>query len=224
MGKILELEHISKLYPGVVALDDVSFSIEEGQVHALMGENGAGKSTLIKVISGAIKPEQGTIIIGNERYQSLTPALSKEKGVGVIYQEFNLVPTMSVVENIFLGEKIGSKLTPDFKKMREMAREIFDEFGVDIDVDEMVSELTPGKQQLVEIAKTLTRNVKLIIMDEPSASISVADVKTLFDIIVKLKKKGVTIIYISHRMEEVFEIADAVSIMRDGHYIGTCDM
>ncbi|WP_283683854.1 sugar ABC transporter ATP-binding protein [Parablautia sp. Marseille-Q6255] len=224
MGKILELEHVSKLYPGVVALDDVSFSIEEGQVHALMGENGAGKSTLIKVISGAIKPEQGTIIIGGERYQSLTPALSKEKGVGVIYQEFNLVPTMSVVENIFLGERIGSKITPDFKKMREMAREIFDEFGVEINVDEMVSELTPGKQQLVEIAKTLTRNVKLIIMDEPSASISVADVKTLFEIIAKLKKKGVTIIYISHRMEEVFEIADVVSIMRDGHYIGTCAM
>lgn len=224
MGKILELEHISKFYPGVIALDDVSLSIEEGQVHALMGENGAGKSTLIKVISGAIRPEKGRIIISGESYKMLTPALSKDRGVGVIYQEFNLVPTMSVVENIFLGEKLGNPIMPDFDKMHEKAREIFDEFGVDIDTRAMVGDLTPGKQQLVEIAKTLIRNVKLIIMDEPSASISVADVKTLFHIIRKLKEKGVTIIYISHRMEEVFEIADCVSIMRDGHYIGTKNM
>ncbi|QHQ62839.1 ATP-binding cassette domain-containing protein [Anaerocolumna sedimenticola] len=224
MGKILELEHISKFYPGVVALDDVSFFIEEGQVHALMGENGAGKSTLIKVISGAIKPEQGHINISGERFDSLTPALSKDKGVGVIYQEFNLVPTMSVVENIFLGEKIGGSIIPDFEEMQRKAQDIFDEFGVDIDPKVMVGELTPGKQQLVEIAKTLTRNVKLIIMDEPSASISVADVQTLFRIIGQLKEKGVTIIYISHRMEEVFEIADVVSIMRDGRYVGTKSM
>ncbi len=223
MGTILELQHISKFYPGVVALDDVSLKIEEGQVHALMGENGAGKSTMIKVISGAIKPERGSIIIRGETFSSLTPALSREKGIGVIYQEFNLVPTMSVVENIFLGEKVGNSFMPDFEMMHRKAREIFDEFGVDIDTKAMVSELTPGKQQLVEIAKTLTRNVKLIIMDEPSASISVADVNTLFGIIRKLQKKGVTIIYISHRMEEVFEIADCVSIMRDGHYIGTKD-
>lgn len=220
MGKILELEHISKFYPGVVALDDVSLSVEEGQVHALMGENGAGKSTMIKVISGAIKPEKGNIVIAGERFHSLTPALSKEKGIGVIYQEFNLVPTMSVLENIFLGEKIGNKIMPDFDEMRRKALEIFHEFGVDIDVNAMVSELTPGKQQLVEIAKTLTRNVKLIIMDEPSASISVADVQTLFRIIEQLRRKGVTIIYISHRMEEVFEIADVVSVMRDGKYVG----
>ena len=224
MEKILELEHISKFYPGVTALDDVNFSIEKGQVHALMGENGAGKSTLIKVISGAIKPEHGNIVISGERFSSLTPALSKDKGIGVIYQEFNLVPTMSVVENIFLGEQIGNKIMPDFNEMHRRAQEIFDEFGVDIDTSAMVSELTPGKQQLVEIAKTLTRNVKLIIMDEPSASISVADVQTLFRIIAKLKEKGVTIIYISHRMEEVFEIADVVSIMRDGKYIGTKSM
>lgn len=220
MGKILELEHISKFYPGVVALDDVSLSVEAGQVHALMGENGAGKSTMIKVISGAIKPEKGNIVITGERFDSLTPALSKEKGIGVIYQEFNLVPTMSVLENIFLGEKIGNKIMPDFDEMRRKALEIFHEFGVDIDVNAMVSELTPGKQQLVEIAKTLTRNVKLIIMDEPSASISVADVQTLFRIIEQLRRKGVTIIYISHRMEEVFEIADVVSVMRDGKYVG----
>lgn len=220
MGKILELEHISKFYPGVVALDDVSLSVEAGQVHALMGENGAGKSTMIKVISGAIKPEKGNIVIAGERFHSLTPALSKEKGIGVIYQEFNLVPTMSVLENIFLGEKIGNKIMPDFDEMRRKALEIFHEFGVDIDVNAMVSELTPGKQQLVEIAKTLTRNVKLIIMDEPSGSISVADVQTLFRIIEQLRRKGVTIIYISHRMEEVFEIADVVSVMRDGKYVG----
>ena len=224
MGKILKLTNISKFYPGVVALDDVSLSIEEGQVHALMVENGAGKSTLIKVISGAIKPERGQIIISGEHFNSLSPALSKEKGIGVIYQEFNLVPTMSVVENIFLGEKVGGSVIPDFNEMERRAIELFHEFGVDINPKAMVGELTPGKQQLVEIAKTLTRKVKLIIMDEPSASISVADVQTLFRIIRQLKDKGVTIIYISHRMEEVLEIADVVSIMRDGRYIGTKDM
>lgn len=223
MKTILKLTNISKTYPGVNALQNVSLEFGEGEVHSIMGENGAGKSTMIKVMSGAIKPDDngGMIEVDGEKITHMTPALSREKGISVIYQEFTLVPTMSVVENIFLGEKVGGKLIPDFKEMRRRAKEIFDEFGVDIDLDAMVSELTPGKQQLVEIAKALTKNVKIMIMDEPSASISVADVKTLFSIIEKLKKKKVTIIYISHRMEEVFELSDRVSILRDGTYIGT---
>lgn len=226
MKTILKLTNISKTYPGVKALQNVSLEFKEGEIHSIMGENGAGKSTMIKIMSGAIQPDNngGQIEVDGEIIRHMTPALSKNKGISVIYQEFTLVPTMSVVENIFLGEKVGGKIIPDFKKMRKKAKEIFDEFGVDIDLDAMVSELTPGKQQLVEIAKALTKNVKIMIMDEPSASISVADVKTLFSIIQKLKEKKVTIIYISHRMEEVFELSDRVSILRDGTYVGTEDI
>lgn len=226
MKTILKLTNISKTYPGVKALQNVSMEFREGEIHSIMGENGAGKSTMIKTISGAIQPDpgEGTIEIDGEVVLHMTPALARDKGISVIYQEFTLVPTMSVVENIFLGQKVGGKMMPDFREMRRRAKEIFDEFGVDIDLDAMVSELTPGKQQLVEIAKALTKKVKIMIMDEPSASISVADVKTLFSIIHKLKEKKVTIIYISHRMEEVFELSDRVSILRDGSYIGTRDI
>lgn len=226
MKTILKLTNISKTYPGVKALQNISMEFGEGEIHSIMGENGAGKSTMIKIISGAIQPDpgEGVIEIDGEVVPHMTPALARDKGISVIYQEFTLVPTMSVVENIFLGQRVGGKVMPDFKEMRRRAKEIFDEFDVDIDLDVMVSELTPGKQQLVEIAKALTKNVKIMIMDEPSASISVADVKTLFSIIHKLKEKKVTIIYISHRMEEVFELSDRVSILRDGMYIGTKDI
>lgn len=224
MKTVLELQGISKRYPGVIALDKVSMEFAPGEVHAIMGENGAGKSTMIKVISGAIQPNEGKVIIEGEAFDHMTPALARSKGVGVIYQEFNLVPSLSVVENIFLGEKVGNKLMPDFKEMIVRAEKIFTEFGVDIDPNEMVGKLTPGKQQLVEIAKALSQNCKIMIMDEPSASISIADVKTLFEIIEKLKKKNVTVIYISHRMEEVFEIADRISVMRDGCYVDTKKM
>lgn len=221
MKTILKLNDISKYYPGVVALDHVSMEFGEGEIHSIMGENGAGKSTMIKIVSGAIEPSEGCIEIAGEKIDRLTPALAKQKGIGVIYQEFNLIPSMSVVENIFMGEQVGNKFMPDFKEMHKRAKKIFDEFDVDIDTYEQVGNLTPGKQQLVEIAKALSQNVKIMIMDEPTASISVADVKILFNIIHKLKEKKVTVIYISHRMEEVFELSDRVSILRDGKYIDT---
>lgn len=221
MDTILKINDIVKRYPGVLALDGVSMEFKEGEVHSIMGENGAGKSTLIKIISGAIKPDEGTIEICGDKFDYMTPMLSKKNGIGIIYQELNLVPSMSVVENIFLGQHVGSKIGPDFEEMDKRAKAIFKEFDVDIDTHEMVENLTTGKQQLVEIAKALTQNVKIMIMDEPSSSISVADVETLFKIINKLKEKKVTIIYISHRMEEIFELSDRVSVMRDGKYIDT---
>lgn len=221
MVEILSLDNIEKRYPGVIALDGVSMKFEEGEIHSIMGENGAGKSTLIKIVSGAITPDKGKIRINGQEFSSMNPAIAKKNGVGVIYQELNLVPTMSVVENIFLGEHVGSKIGPDFKEMHRRAEEIFKEFEVDIDTHEMVENLTAGKKQLVEIAKALLRNVKIMIMDEPSSSISVADVETLFRIIRKLKKRNVTIIYISHRMDEVFELSDRVTVLRDGKYITT---
>jgi len=162
----LSLNHITKIYPGVVALDDVTFDIPKGKIHALMGENGAGKSTLTKVISGAIEPTEGSITIDGKTYTKLDPALSSKLGIGIIYQEMNNVPTLSVVENVFLGKKLGGKLCPDVKLMKKKAKEVFDKLGVNIPLDVMVSQLSIAQQQIVEIAKALCQDVKVLIMDE----------------------------------------------------------
>lgn len=222
--KVLELKHITKLYPGVVALDDVSLSFKAGEIHSIMGENGAGKSTMIKIISGAIDQNEGTVIIDGEEFEKLTPSLSKEKGIGVIYQEFNLVPSLNVAENVFLGDHIGGKFIQDKKSMHEKTRKIFQDLNVNIDTYSMVGTLSTAQQQMVEIAKAISKEVKILIMDEPSAAISINEVEKLFQIIKKLQQKGVTIVYVSHRMDEVFEISDSVSIMRDGKYIATKSM
>ena len=213
---ILKIEGVTKVYPGVCALNDVSFEVKKGQVHALMGENGAGKSTLIKVISGAIHPEKGSIWIDGKSYEHLTPARAMELGIGVIYQEFNNVPSLSVTQNVFLGKRVGGRFMFDLKEMRRRTKEIFESLGVSIPVDAMVGNLSVAQQQIVEIARALSQNIKVLIMDEPSATLAIAEVRRLFDIILKLKKQGVTIIYISHRMEEVFELADSITILRDG--------
>ena len=161
---ILRISHISKKYPGVLALNDVSFDVKKGQIHALMGENGAGKSTLIKIISGAIQPSGGSVIINDTEYKSLTPALSSQLGIGVIYQEFNNVPSLSVVENVFLGKKIGGRFCPDQKLMNQKAQEIFDKLGVSIPLDIQTRRLSPAQQQIVEIARALSSDVKVLIM------------------------------------------------------------
>lgn len=221
METILELKSIVKEYPGVKALNHVSVSFNKGEVHALMGENGAGKSTLIKIISGAIKPNGGTILYEENEYESMNPVLSQKLGIGVIYQEFNLVPELSIAENIFLGRKLTNRFLISRKAMNEKASEIMKEFGIDIDVSKPVKNLTVAYQQLVEIAKTISNDVKVLIMDEPSAPLTEREISAMFKIIQKLKEKGVAIIYISHRMEEIFKIADRISVMRDGEYIGT---
>ena len=221
---ILKIEGVTKVYPGVCALNDVSFEVKKGQVHALMGENGAGKSTLIKVISGAIHPEKGSIWIDGKSYEHLTPARAMELGIGVIYQEFNNVPSLSVTQNVFLGKRVGGRFMFDLKEMRRRTKEIFESLGVSIPVDAMVGNLSVAQQQIVEIARALSQNIKVLIMDEPSATLAIAEVRRLFDIILKLKKQGVTIIYISHRMEEVFELADSITILRDGCHVKTCPM
>jgi ABC-type sugar transport system ATPase subunit len=218
---VLSLENITKKYPGVLALNNVSMSFLEGEVHALLGENGAGKSTLIKAVAGAINLDGGIIHVGGQDHQQMTPHLSRSLGIEVIYQEFNLVPTMSVAENIFLGDKTGKSILVDFKTMKSKTREIFKLFDVAIDPDAMVQDLPPAMQQIVEIAKAVSKNVKILIMDEPSAPLSVSEVEHMFEIIRSLRQKGVTIIYISHRLEEVFRISDRVTVMRDGQYVAT---
>ena len=217
---ILSVQGLTKRYPGVTALDNVSIDFREGEVHALVGENGAGKSTLIKIIAGAVLPDQGMIEIDGEKFSELTPHKAKEKQIEVIYQEFNLVGSLSVSENISFGEKQGFFV--NYRDLEKKALDILSTMGVsNISPKDIVQNLPSSLKQLVEIAKSISRNVKILIMDEPSAPLSVAEVDKLFEIIQLLKARGVTILYISHRMEEIFAIADRVTILRDGKYVAT---
>ena len=217
----LQLKNITKTYPGVVALDDVSLEITEGEVHALVGENGAGKSTLIKTCTGAITPDKGTIIIKGQEFSGLTPKTSEQMGVGVIYQEFNLVDELSVAENIFLGRAIRKGIVIDRKAMEAEAAKIFEQFDIKIDPRRLVGELTVGYQQLVEIAKALSQNAKILFMDEPSAPLTQTEAHALYAMVEKLKAAGVTIVYISHRMDEIFRLSDRITVLRDGKKIET---
>ncbi|XCC63520.1 sugar ABC transporter ATP-binding protein [Christensenella massiliensis] len=218
---ILELEKITKLYPGVKALDNVTLSFRRGEVHALVGENGAGKSTLIKTISGAIEPTAGTIAVEGKHFESLTPTLSRENGIAVVYQEFTLVPVLSAAENIFLGEFIRKGLICDRKAMNARAAQLFKMLKIELDPNVKVEDLTTGYQQIVEIAKAVAKDAKILIMDEPSAPLTTNEVEAMFNIVDTLKERGVTVIYISHRLEEIFRLADRVSVLRDGTYITT---
>lgn len=221
---ILELKGISKLYPGVRALNNISLSFRRGEIHALCGENGAGKSTLIKTISGAILPSAGEIIVDGKSFQYMTPSLSRENGIAVVYQEFTLVPVFTAAENIFMGGFLKKGMAIDRKTMNEEAQKIFDRLGIELDPKAAVKDLTTGYQQIVEIAKAISRDAKILIMDEPSAPLTTNEVDAMFRIVRKLKEDGVTIIYISHRMDEIFELADRVSVLRDGEYITTKDI
>ncbi len=218
---VLSLRNLTKQYPGVLALDRVSLDFAAGEVHALLGENGAGKSTLIKAVAGAIEPDDGVIRIGDQEYAKMTPHLARSLGIEVIYQEFNLVPSMSVAENIFLGDKTGRGILVDTKVMVKRARAVFQQFNIDIDPYALVRDLPSAQQQIVEIAKAVSKNVKILIMDEPTAPLTVTEVESMFEIVRQLKSRGVTVIYISHRLEEIFRISDRVSVLRDGRYIAT---
>lgn len=217
----VSLKNITKTYPGVTALDAVSIDFRKGEVHALLGENGAGKSTLIKIIAGAQAPDSGTISIDGTEYRHMTPNLSRELGIEVIYQEFNLIESLSAAENIGLGaQKTG---LVDFKQMNRRAQDLFDQFDVSIDPRSLIRELSSSEQQIVEIAKAVSRKANVLIMDEPTAPLTVSEVTVLFKIIRAFKDRGVTIIYISHRIDELFEISDRVTVMRDGKYVTTKD-
>lgn len=221
MNTALKLNNITKMYPGVVALDNVSLSFEQGEIHSIVGENGAGKSTLINVIGGVIRPEEGSIEVGGESYEFLTPSIARTLKISVIHQELNLIPTMTVADNIFMGKTIGGKIRVDFKEMKRRSMEILSRFHLDIDPSTKVENLSNAQQQIVEIVRAISSEVKILIMDEPSAMLALSEVKYMQDIMRQLRAEGVTIIYISHRLDEVFEISDRVSIMRDGHYITT---
>jgi len=218
---ILELRNVSKYFPGVKALHDVSFGVEEGTVHALCGENGAGKSTLIKVLAGINLNYEGEVLFEGKIFNVKTPADAQKYGISVVHQELKLAETLSVAENIFLGNHIIRNGIVDWKNMREQAKKMLNELGLELDVNEPVENLTVARKQIVEICKAMNHKCKILIMDEPSATLTDKDLNILFAIIERLKEQGITIIYISHKLDEIFKICDNVTILRDGQHIKT---
>ncbi len=218
----LQMRNITKRFPGVLALDKVEFEAERGEIHAVVGQNGAGKSTLMKILGGAYSDYEGEIYIDGKSVNIRSPKDSRVAGVAVIYQELNLVPYMTVAENIFLGRE-PTKFWGfvDFAKMREGARKILAELDPTIDPNAKVRDLPVGKQQLTEIAKALSQNARILIMDEPTSALTEAETVKLYEIIRKLKAQGTTILYVSHRLREVFTISDRITVLRDGRKIGT---
>jgi ribose transport system ATP-binding protein len=217
------MRKITKTYPGVRALDNVDFEVVKGEVHALVGENGAGKSTLMKILAGAQPMDSGEILIDGQPVHITTPQKAMELGVSIIYQEFNLVPYLNAAENIFLGREPKGRI-PGFVNFRAMyaeAQKVIDRLGVKLNVRTPVNRLSIAQQQMVEVAKATSRNATIIAMDEPSATLTEHELESLFELIRSLKQQGVSIIYISHRLEEVFQIADRVTILRDGRLVGT---
>lgn len=217
----LKMVDVCKTYPGVLALDHVSLELRRGEVHALLGENGAGKSTLCKIIAGAQWMDSGEYYLFGEKIESLTPQEAKDKGIGMIYQEFNLVPYLKVYENLFLGKELHRGPNLDKKAMIEKTKEIFRQFQMEIDPEARICDLTNAYKQLVEIAKAILEDAKVLCMDEPTAPLTNREVEILFKLIEALKAKGVAIIYISHRLEELFAVSDRITVMRDGRYITT---
>lgn len=220
-NNLLSLQNIVKSYSGVTVLHEVSLDIRKGEVHALVGANGAGKSTLIKTISGAIRPDSGKIVYQGKEYDFMTPQLSGSLGIEIIYQEFNLVPSLTVAENIFLNNMSQMNKLADFKQTQMKADEILKTFGLDIKSTDHVKDLSVAYKQIVEIAKALACDLKLLVLDEPTAPLTNTEVEVLYRIVKELRNQGVSIIYISHRLEEVFELSDRITVLRDGHKIVT---
>ena len=222
---VLEMREIDKIFPGVHALKKVNFELRKGEVHALLGENGAGTSTLINVLGGVYPIDGGQILIDGQPVVIRQIKDAQQLGIAIIHQELVLVPHMTVAENIFMGREPRTKLgTVDKKKMFRDAQEAIDAVGLCCSATDLVCKLSVAQQQLVEIAKALSYNAKIVVMDEPTSSLMTREVDILFDTIRKLRAKGVSIIYISHRMSEFFEIADRITVMRDGEYVTTRDV
>lgn len=218
----LEMVNIHKAFPGVIALDNVSFTLERGQVHALLGENGAGKSTLIKILAGVHKMDAGHILIDGQEQIFRSPKQALEAGIAVIYQELCLALDMTVAENIFMGREMRTKFGfVDTRKMEREAAQLLESLGVDIPPNAVLRSLSLAQKQTVEIAKCVSTNARIIVMDEPTSSLTDSEVEMLFKLIKRLQTKDVGIIYISHRMDEIFSICDTVTVLRDGKTVGT---
>ena len=218
--EILKMNNISKTFNTVKALNSVSFSLNEGEVHCIVGENGAGKSTFIKILSGAYGPDSGEILLFGEEYKCLTPSQARSLGIQTIYQETNIIPEMSVMENVFLGiENKKGKAFIDFKKTRERTIELIKQLNIKIDPNVIVNKLGVAEKQVVQIVKALATNTRILIMDEPTASFGRKEIEVLLNLVRTIKERGTSIIYISHHLEEVFEIADRVTVLKDGEVV-----
>lgn len=226
MGEyIVELKNITKRFPGVVALKNMSLGIRPGEIHGLIGENGAGKSTLIKVLTGVNIPEEGEIFVDGKKVSFRNPVQSREAGIACVYQELNIVKQLSVTDNVFMGRSIKKGLLLDYPKMHEEAKNALTTLGhPEIDVKMECGKLGVGLQQMVEIAKAVSLDAKLIIMDEPTSSLGKEEIAQLMETVRGLKKKGIAILFVSHKLEELFELCDRVTVMRDGEHILTRDI
>ncbi len=221
MPPLLQMQNISKAFPGVQALDGVSLDVAEGEVVALVGENGAGKSTLIKILSGCYRADAGDILLAGRRLARYSPSQAQQLGIAVIYQEFNLAPPLSVAENLFVGRQPRTRLGfVDFRRMEADAQAALDSLHLPIDARRLVGSLSVAEQQMVEIAKAISFRAKILVMDEPTAVLTERESATLFGVVRRLRAQGVAVIYISHRLEEIFAIADRVVVLRDGRGVG----
>jgi len=220
---LIQMEGIMKEFPGVLALNDCRFDLRAGEVHALMGENGAGKSTLMKILTGVYQKDAGTIELKGQPVELSNPKAAQDVGISMIHQELNLAPDLTVAQNIFIGREPRRKLRLflDDRALHRQVKELFERMGLDMDPSIKVSELTVAKQQMVEIAKALSYNADVLVMDEPTAALSETEIEDLFRIIRQLRESGVGIVYISHRMDEIKRITDRITVMRDGQYIDT---
>lgn len=216
---IVQMKHISKEFPGVKALNDVQFNLKRGEVLAFLGENGAGKSTLVKILSGVYSKDSGTIIVDGEEIEHMNTNKAKELGIAIIHQELNMCAHLTVAENIFLGREKKSGISLANRKMNKEAAEVLNRLGIDLDPNIVVGDLSVSKQQMVEIAKALSANARILIMDEPTSALTTKEIEELFHAVNKLKSEGCAIIYISHRLEELEFITDRVVILRDGQYV-----
>ncbi len=218
----VEMRNITKVFPGVVALDNVDFACIPGEVHAVVGENGAGKSTLMKILSGVYQPDEGEILINGKEVRIASPYDAQHLGISIIYQELNLLPDLNVAQNVFLGREPRNYLGfLDARLLEKQAQDVLHRLGVDIHPRTPLRRLNVAQQQMVEIAKALSLNAQIVIMDEPSATLGGQDLQHLFDVIAALKKQGVTVIYISHRLVEIYQVADRVTVFKDGKVVGT---
>ena len=225
MSTLVEMKGVVKKFPGVTALKDISFDIQAGEVHVLLGENGAGKSTLMKILSGVYQPTEGKIIIGGKEFSKLTPKDSYENGISVIYQELSVINELSIQENLFVGKlpmkKVGLASVVDYGEMNKRAKELLAKIGLNRDPKTLVEDISVSEKQQVEIAKALASDSKVIVMDEPTASLTNTEVEHLFEVIRALKKEGKGIVFISHKLAEIKEIGDRVSVLKDGAYVVT---
>ena len=221
---VVELKHITKRFPGVVALKDMSIGIRPGEIHGLIGENGAGKSTLIKVLTGVHTPEEGEIFVDGQKVVFKNPVQSREAGIACVYQELNIVKQLPVTDNVFMGRAVKKGLLLDYPRMHAEAEEALKTLGhPEINVHLECGKLGVGQQQMVEIAKAVSLDAKLIIMDEPTSSLGKEEIEQLMETVRGLKAKGVAILFVSHKLEELFELCDRVTVMRDGEHIITED-